>query len=113
MAIQYSRKVLLIAGVFILTGSALASPTSDEFRRCHEISTVSLRECMDARAGYTSNALNTCWVSARKMQISCYRMVQNQYVVDKEKIAKRRAAERSEQERIQRELEAHKAEHNP
>ncbi|WP_416047304.1 hypothetical protein [Cupriavidus basilensis] len=89
----------LCGGALLASTAVMSSPTSDEFQRCDEMARASLKVCLKKHAGRDNDS---CWQNARKKNIDCYAMVNNQYVrPDPASEAARRGAA------MQAEAEAH------
>ena len=80
------RKAAQVIALMSLALPVLASPTSDEYRPCHQLAAKVLQHCLDERPGY-ENA--QCWDSAKQTQAKCYADVRASHRPD----PKRRAAE--------------------
>lgn len=62
------------AGVWLLglaATAALASPTSNEYARCHRLAAATLEHCLNAQPG--AHASDACWTQSRQRQQVCYR----------------------------------------
>jgi hypothetical protein len=75
---QTMRLLILLSSLFI-AGVVSASPTSDDFKLCHSLSSEVLKGCLDSSAGYLQG--NVCWQEAQSANRRCYLDVQNEYRV--------------------------------
>lgn len=64
---------------------ALASPTSNEYLKCHSMAAATLSACLDQAPG---QAPKKCWVTSERTNRNCYRAIQE----DHQPAAARRAA---------------------
>ena len=70
---------------------ALASPTSDEYLKCHRLAAATLTACLDQAPG---QAPKKCWVTSERANRNCYRAVQLDHQPDG---ARRAAAQKAAQ----------------
>lgn len=71
--------LLLLAGT-VQTG--LASPTSNEFKRCDDMRDASFSYCMEAKANTNTNTSpdeSACRTRSQEMKDACYRQVYDQH----------------------------------
>jgi len=76
--------------VFLQTAVALASPTSNEFRACHQISSKLLQQCLDDAPGSPSEE---CWSRAKRANDACYAQVKHSHRSDEARISAMKEAE--------------------
>ncbi len=62
---------------------AAASPTANEYSRCHQIASASLVQCLDKNAGYIND---DCWNAAKRRNTACYASVRESHRPDKARI---------------------------
>jgi hypothetical protein len=89
-------KILLATiGIALCTALALASPTSDDYRKCHRVAAATLTDCLDQTPGQASTQ---CWATSERSNRNCYRSVQQ----DHQPNAVRRAAAQKAEEAARR-----------
>ena len=86
-----TRLSLPAIGLMLCTELALASPTSNEYLKCHHMAAATLTACLDQAPG---QAPKKCWVTSERANRHCYRAVQLDHQPDR---ARREAAQKAVQ----------------
>ena len=84
-----TRFSLPAIGLVLFVELALASPTSNEYLKCHRMAAAALTACLDQATG---NLPKKCWVSSERANRNCYRSVQLDHQPDG---ARRAAAQKA------------------
>ena len=66
------HRTLLILWLMSQAALAGASPTANEFERCHKIASAMLEMCLNKN---TDAPAESCWDAAKRSNLSCYQEV--------------------------------------
>ena len=83
-------------GLLMVMPWASASPTSEDYRRCHQQALRIAEVCLEAAPGSKGAA---CWQRAEAHQQACYREVRADHAPDRKRIEAMRRAEQEARER--------------